>query len=576
MKNKIIQCFGILIAVFFATGCQTLDEPEFGDYPLDPPIITLNTPNAGGSTVIRSIEPSAPITFNFQVKDDIEITNITVDVDGIEVADISEFTDSKNVLINDLLYDASIGTHTLTITAIDSDNNETTISTTFEIENAPPYSPKFSGEFFYMPYDGDFVELVNFDTAEEVGTPAISDESVLGIGSYKGVVNSYITVPLKEDDLGNEFSAAFWYKLSGEASRAGILVAGANQERQQGFRLFREGSATSQTIKLNVGTGGGESWNDGGSVAVTGEWVHIAFTISASETFLYVNGVLLRKSPMGGTIDWTGVEELTVGAGGETFSYWDHKSDTNSLIDELRLFDTALTQSDIQNLINASAETLYMPFDGQFKDMVSDREVTVVGTPGFAGESKVGSDAYAGATNSYLTLPSAGLKGESFSATMWYKLDAVPNRAGIIVIGPEDPDNAGYPEIQNNRKNGFRFFREQNVDGFQRFKLQVGDGTANDVWVDGNTVADVPNDAGWIHLAFTISPTTAIVYINGVAVAEKTFTGIDWTGADLVSIMSGAPRFTEWNHLWDGSFMDELRFYNKALTQEEIQAAMAD
>lgn len=68
----------------------------------------------------------------------------------------------------------------------------------------------------------------------------------------------------------------------------------------------------------------------------------------------------------------------------------------------------------------------------------------------------------------------------------------------------------------------------------------------------------------------------AIVYINGVAVAENTITGIDWTGTDLVSIMSGAPRFNEWGHLSDSSYMDELRFYNKVLTPAEIQAAMAD
>ena len=575
MKNKIIQYIGILIAVFFATGCQTLDEPEFGDYPLDPPIITLNTPNAGGSTVIRSSDPTAPVTFNFRVVDDIEIVNITVKVDGIEVANMSEFTDNKNVLINDLVYDASIGTHTVTITAEDSDNNITTISTTFVIEDAPPYTPKFAGEFFYMPYDGDFVELVNFDTAEEVGTPAISDDSALGIGAYQGVLDSYITVPLDEDDLGNEFSAAFWYKVSGDASRAGILVAGANQERQHGFRLFREGSATSQTIKLNVGTGGGESWNDGGAVAVTGEWVHIAFTISASETFLYVNGMPLGKGVMGNAIDWNGVEEITIGAGGETFSYWDHKSDTNSLIDELRLFNTVLSQSDIQNLINASSVTLHMPFDGQYKDVVSDREVTVVGSPGFAGESKVGSDAYAGAANSYLTLPSAGLLSEEFSATFWYKVNASPDRAGILVVGPEDSENAGFPETQNNRKHGFRFFRENGAAGNQRFKLNVGNGTA-DTWVDGGAAADVPNDAGWVHMAITISQTKAVVYINGVAVKESALTGVSWTGTDLVSIMSGAPRFTEWGHLYDRSFMDDLRFYNKELTQEEIQAAMAD
>ena len=569
MKNKIIQCFGILIAIFFATGCQTLDEPEFGDYPLDPPIITLNTPNAGGSTVIRSNEPMAPITFKFQVEDDIEITNITVNVDGIEVANMTEFSNSKNVLVDDLLYNASIGTHTLTITAIDSDDNVTTISTTFEIEDVPPYSPKFAGEFFYMPYEGDFIELVNFDTAEEIGTPAISDDSFLGTGAYKGVADSYITVPLNEDDLGTEFSAAFWYKLSGDAARAGILVAGANQERQQGFRLFRESSGTTQTIKLNVGTGGDESWNNGGSVAVTGEWVHIAFSISASETILYVNGMPFPKANMAGAIDWTGVEELTIGAGGETFSYWDHLSDTNSLIDELRLFNTALSQSDIKNLINASAETLYMPFDGQYKDMVSDREVTVVGTPGFAGEGKVGSDAYAGATNSYLTLPSAGLLSEEFSATFWYKVNASPDRAGIIVISAVNETNPN----GNNLNSGFHLFREGGANE-QQIKASIGTGAAQ-VWNDGGVINATAGE--WVHVAFTISGTESKIYLDGVL--KKTAAvpgGVDWTGADLVSIMSGAPRFTEWGHLSDASFMDDLRFYNKALTQEEIQAAMAD
>ena len=82
---------------------------------------------------------------------------------------------------------------------------------------------------------------------------------------------------------------------------------------------------------------------------------------------------------------------------------------------------------------------------------------------------------------------------------MWYKVNAVPDRACILVAGPEDTAN---PTAQNNRKSGFRFFRE-NAGGKQRFKLNVGNGTA-DVWVDGGTAADVdPTANAWVHLAFT-------------------------------------------------------------------------
>ena len=576
MKKIKKPLFGLFFLLLALTSCEydgidpitAVDAgPDAGS-----PVITILYPTEG--TAIQVPEAVATINIRLEVVDDIEVEKVEVLVDGTQIAMFDEFTDYR-IVKKTVTFDVTNGEHTLTVIATDISGNVTTKEVNFSKE--PPYSPKFAGEFFYMPFDGDFMELVNIYTAEEIETPSISNDSFLGIGAYKGATDSYITVPLNEDDLGNEFSAAFWYKMDTTADRAGILTATDNDDLNQGFRLFREGNATSQTIKLNVGVGNGvdSEWNNGGTIAVTGEWVHIAFSISATKTVFYVNGVALNTAPTAKTIDWTGVEELVVGSG-LNFNGWNHKSDTNSLIDELRLFNTALSQSDIQNLINASAETLYMPFDGQYRDMVSNREVTVVGSPGFAGESKVGSNAYAGATASYLTLPSAGLTGESFSATMWYKLDAVPNRAGIIVIGPEDPENAGFPEIQNNRKNGFRFFREQNAEGFQRFKLQVGDGTANDVWVDGGTAADVANNAGWIHLAFTISPTTAIVYINGVAVRTTTFTGVDWTGTDLVSIMSGAPRFTDWQHLSDRSYLDELRFYNKALTAEEVQASMSN
>lgn len=210
-------------------------------------------------------------------------------------------------------------------------------------------------------------------------------------------------------------------------------------------------------------------------------------------------------------------------------------------------------------------EIFYMPFNGDFAELVSVTSGTVVGSPGFADQSVVGPNAFAGATDSYVTLPTEGLLDSEFSATFWYKLNAVPDRAGILVIGPEDTEN---PDAQNNRTSGFRFFRE-NAGGNQRFKLNVGNGTA-DSWVDGGAAADLAPGTDWVQMAFTISQSSAKVYIDGSLVAETAISGVDWTGCDLLSIGSGAPRFTGWDHLSDLSFIDELRLYNKALSMEEI------
>lgn len=217
-------------------------------------------------------------------------------------------------------------------------------------------------------------------------------------------------------------------------------------------------------------------------------------------------------------------------------------------------------------------EILYMPFDGAYMDLISFQNATVVGNPGFAGESVVGGDAYAGATDSYLTLPAEHLQTGAFSAVFWMKINAVPDRAGILVMSPVDAAN---PDAQNIRTSGFRFFRE-NAAGMQRFKLNVGNGAA-DTWFDGAEAADVdPNTGEWVHFAFTIGSTECKVYIDGQVVKEGVFDGIDWTGSDLLSIMSGAPRFTGWNHKSDLSYMDELRLFNRVLSQEDIQQIILD
>ncbi len=217
-------------------------------------------------------------------------------------------------------------------------------------------------------------------------------------------------------------------------------------------------------------------------------------------------------------------------------------------------------------------EILYMPFDNDYIDLVSISRPTVTGAPKFSEESLGGTASYQGAAGSYLSFDAARFQNTGFTAAFWMKVNASPDRAGILVMGPPDSAN---PDAQNNRKSGFRFFRE-NAGGKQRFKLNAGNGAA-DSWFDGGASADVePNTGGWTHFAFTISPTESVVYINGEVAKQGAFSGIDWTGCNVLSIMSGDPRFTGWGHKSDESLMDELRLFNKALTQDEVKQIILD
>lgn len=223
--------------------------------------------------------------------------------------------------------------------------------------------------------------------------------------------------------------------------------------------------------------------------------------------------------------------------------------------------------------IGADGQMCYLSFDKNLEDYQSLMEAAVVGSPSFV-DGKSGK-AYAGAANSYLTFDVANLAaplGSAMTFTFWYKVNATPDRAGILVIGP--PDEGKAATAQNNRIAGIRIFRE-NADGKQRVKANIGNGTA-DSWLDGQTKADLdPTTAGWVHIALVLAPTRATFYMGGKEVAATNFTGISWNKCDLLSIGSGAPRFNEWGHLSDQSLIDELRIYNKALPASEIERLAA-
>lgn len=557
--------------------------PDQGD-----PVVEITFPVDGA--VIQVLESVTTVNIKFEATDDIELSEVTIDFDGSQIASFTDFLDYRRY-IGEYPYDqVTDGSHTITVTATDINGKNSSASVTFTKE--PAYVPLYDGEVLYMPFDGDFIDLVNIQQPEVIGSPGFAGESVVGLNAYKGAADSYLKYPT-ENILGDEFSAVFWMKVNASPDRAGVLVMGPPDEampdtpnnRTSGFRFFRENAGGEQRFKLNVGNGMADSWFDGGDAADVipdDQWHHFAFTISTTQATVYIDGNVVSQGDIAGGMDTTGCNILSIMSGEPRFTQWNHLSD-QSLMDELRIFNRALSGAEVQDIIDTESsggtytpkydgETFYLGFDnGEFTERVSGQMMNVVGSPGFAGEGKVGADAYAGAADSYLTFPTADLEGDEFSAVFWMKINAMPNRAGILVVGPPDPDN---PDAQNKRYSGFRFFREAAGDA-QRFKLNAGNGT-EDSWFDGGENADLIPDDDWHHFAFTISGSECVVYIDGEVVSQNAFGGISWADCESISIMSGAPNFTGWNHLSDLSYMDELRLFNKALTQQEVSDIIAD
>ncbi len=529
-----------IFTLFFALACNKGIDPISSVAPgvdESAPVVKITYPADG--TEVSDMDTA--VNIKFDVTDDIEIKTVAVKIDGVEIASFDSFKDYRHAILEYLYTQLKTnGDHVLSITATDLEGKSTTTISNFQKK---AYVPVLASETLYMNFDGNYVDRISYAYATIVGMPGFSGSGLKGSNAYRGATDAYLTFPIT-NLVSTEFSGAFWYKVNASPDRSGILnISPVGEDRTKGFRLFREGSASAQRIKLNVGTGSAETWNDGQEIVAPGtEWVHIAFTISQTSCIIYINGQVAAEAALAGPIDWTGCSVLGIESGAPNFTYWNHKSDLSDM-DELRLFNKALTQEEIAALIENDkpytpkydGEVLYMPFDGNYKELVSKTDASVVGTPGFDALGKKG-QAYAGAADSYLTFPTAGITGSSYSAVFWYKVNASPTAAGILNTSLTGED----------RTKGFRLFREGDAN-LQRIKLNIGIGTAGtgETWNDGQQIDATVTD--WVHIAFTVSSSHCIIYINGVVAADVASAGgMDWTGCDAISIGSGAPNFTYW------------------------------
>lgn len=290
--------------------------------------------------------------FKFKVEDDIELSKVDISLDGTSLKSYTSFVDYRGMADTYTYSDLGIGAHTFTVVATDLSGKTSTKTFTFNISNK--YIPLLPSEVLYVPFDADYNDLINTLSPVVTGSPAIIAGGHNG-AAYKGATDAYISFPITGlYGANNEMSFAFWYKLNNVPDRSGMVVVGNptvqaasnDDSRKYGFRLFRENAP--QNLSINVGTTSAENWVGAGSISANaGIWKYITVTISATETKIYIDGVQKASGTYTSKLELSGCSTIVLGAGGPTFSYWDHKSDL-SLYDEFRVFNKVLTTEDIQ------------------------------------------------------------------------------------------------------------------------------------------------------------------------------------------------------------------------------------
>jgi hypothetical protein len=169
--------------------------------------------------------------------------------------------------------------------------------------------------------------------------------------SFDGV-GDYVTIG--DVDLPATFTIDAWINPNSLASEPVIISKDNSGITNYDLQIFPDGR-----LKAIVGSSAGTTfYQSNSSVITTGTWQHVALTYDGNagaglKFVMYVNGVLVPSSPVpngdnGGT--------PTNGAGSATIGIYADQSSAafNGRIDEVEIFSTVLSASDIAALYNAS------------------------------------------------------------------------------------------------------------------------------------------------------------------------------------------------------------------------------
>jgi hypothetical protein len=391
--------------------------------------------------------------------------------------------------------------------------------------------------------------------------------------------------------LTHSMSFSAWFKTASDGATGMNLLTMLNHNADfSGYRLLIRGTCSPGALDFSVNY----DLASGDQLAVAavqrtndGEWHHVCAVVDrATETVhLYIDGVddigetgcswLPSADSTGYDSADSGTTPFIIGNKALTTTYW------NGEVDEVRIYNRALSQAEVDELINLPTEPPeppdlntglvgHFPLDENGNDVSGNgHHGTPLGGVTFVSDPERGQVADFDGINGEIDCGDVDdfeiLTG-SMSFSAWFKT-ATDGATGMHVLAmlKQQADFSGYRLLVRDTCSPGALDFSVNYD------LSSGDQLA---------VAAVQrtNDGEWHHVCAVVDRATETVHLYIDGVDDIGETGCSWlpkadsTGYD--SADSGTTPFFIGNKYqtssyWDGR-IDEVRIYNRALSQEEV------
>ena len=369
--------------------------------------------------------------------------------------------------------------------------------------------------------------------------------------------NSFLEIPDNNAiDFSNSFTMEAWIYPTGNGSQP--VQGGMIFNKEDSYELARFEDGTIQFALDPTGSGGGWTWINTGLVAPIGQWSHVAFIKSGSNVVVYLNAASSYSSNTQPASLTTNTSSLRIG----------NRTNMNvffqGYIDNVRLWNVARTQSELKYAIfgqdifaNTAGLVINFPFGTNAgttitnsSTNISGLNANIIGTAAWT-NSPIRFSANAVALDGFDDYVGTALSMSNFTRfTMEGWINLRSTTGTMSFFGQNDMLEFG-------------LYGTNDIRGWSRMGAEVG-------WTFTSAELDINS---WHHLAFVGNGTQLLLYVDGVQRAAVPL--------NVGSYGSSSDRFNIGAGVWSpaglpvNGLMDEIRVWNVARTQSEIQNNMS-
>lgn len=298
-------------------------------------------------------------------------------------------------------------------------------------------------------------------------------------------------------------------------------------------------------------------------------WYHIAVVRSGTELMFYFNGSYVGTAAIGNVSLGGGNTGLLIGARYETDPS-DIIEFAQGLIDEVEIFNRALSHNEIIQIYKAGAEGKCRPCatppsgmvswwkaENNAEDSIGINNGTLINGATFT-TGMVGQAFSFDGWDDYVTVPDS----PSLDVTTQFTLDAWVYPKGDLGGYPEDAIISKVGGLGGN--NGYQLGLTPDGANWKVYCIFNADGEG---WPANIVVGGTVINNAWHHITCSYDNNDLKIYVNGIIAGTKD------VGAKSVVNSSSTLRISgdDNNHAYFHGYIDEAEVFNRALTDEEIQ-----